>query len=76
MYDILIVDDEKIERNGIRFLLKQFGLGLNIHEANNGAKALEFLENHKVDILLTDVKMPFMDGIELCSEIRKKGWEM
>lgn len=76
MYDILIVDDEKIERNGIRFLLKQFGLGLNVHEANNGAKALEFLENHKVDILLTDVKMPFMDGIELCSEIRKKGWDM
>lgn len=76
MYNILIVDDEKIERNGIRFLMKQFGMELNIHEANNGAKALEFLEKNQVDILLTDVKMPFMDGIELCSEIRNRGWNM
>lgn len=76
MYNILIVDDEKIERNGIRFLIKQFGLELNIYEANNGAKALEFLEQNQVDILLTDVKMPFMDGIELCSEVRKREWDM
>lgn len=76
MYDILIVDDEKIERNGIRFLLKQFGLEFHIYEANNGAKALEFLEKQKVDILLTDVKMPFMDGIQLCSEIRSRGLDM
>ncbi|SET62516.1 response regulator transcription factor [[Clostridium] polysaccharolyticum] len=76
MYDILIVDDEKIERNGIRFLLKQYGFDLNIYEANNGLKALEFLEKNKVDILLTDVKMPFMDGIELCSELRKRNLDM
>lgn len=76
MYNILIVDDEKIERNGIRFLIKQFGLDLVIHEANNGLKALEFLKQNQVDILLTDVKMPFMDGIELCSEVRKRGWNM
>lgn len=73
MYNILIVDDEKIERNGIRFLLKQFGMELNVYEATNGVKALEFLESQKADILLTDVKMPFMDGIELCKEIRKRG---
>lgn len=76
MYNILIVDDEKIERNGIKFLLKQFGMQLNVFEATNGAKALEFLETQQVDILLTDVKMPFMDGIELCTEIRKRGWNM
>lgn len=76
MYTILIVDDEKIERNGIKFLLKQFGMQLNVHEETNGQKALEFLEHNQVDILLTDVKMPFMDGIELCTEIRKRGWNM
>lgn len=76
MYSILIVDDEKIERNGIRFLMKQLGMEVTIYEATNGAKALEFLENQQVDILLTDVKMPFMDGIELCQEVRNRGWNM
>ncbi len=68
MYNILIVDDERIERNGIKFLLKQQGIELNISEATNGKEALEFLASNPVDILLTDVKMPFIDGIELIRE--------
>ena len=76
MYRILIVDDEKIERNGIRFLLKQLGMDVTVYEATNGVKALEFLETQEVDIVLTDVKMPFMDGIELCREIRKKDLDL
>lgn len=65
MYRILIVDDEKIERNGIRFLAKQTGIDLDIFEACNGKEAIAFLEKTQVDILLTDVKMPFIDGMEL-----------
>lgn len=65
MYRILIVDDEKIERNGIKFLLKQTGIELEIHEACNGKEAVVFLEQQQVDILLTDIKMPLMDGMEL-----------
>ena len=70
MYKILIVDDEKIERNGIRFLLKQMDFPFEIYEAENGKKALELLKTKSVDILLTDIKMPFMDGMELIGTVR------
>ena len=65
MYNILVVDDEKIERNGILFLIKKMGFDLNVSQASNGLEALETLKSHHFDILMTDVKMPFMDGIEL-----------
>lgn len=76
MYNILIVDDEKIERSGIRMLLKRMGIELGVFEACNGKQALEYLTSDKntgmghIDILLTDVKMPFMDGIELIKNVR------
>ena len=72
MYKILIIDDEKIERNGIRFLLKKLNLEFEIAEAVNGVDALEKLEKEDFDILLTDVKMPFMDGIQLIDHVVKK----
>ena len=72
MIQILIVDDEKIERNGIKFLLKQLHMEAEIREAVNGVKALEALEEKPVDILLTDIKMPFMDGLELAENVMKK----
>ena len=42
-----------------------------IAEAANGRDALEYLKEHTADILLTDVKMPFMDGIQLIEECKK-----
>ncbi|MDO5518172.1 MAG: response regulator [Clostridium sp.] len=72
MYSILIVDDERIERRGIKFLLKQIGVNLDIYEASNGKEALEFLNDNEVDILFTDIKMPFMDGIALINEVKKR----
>ena len=68
MYRILIVDDEKIERNGIRLLLGRQGRALDIAEAVNGREALEWLSENRADILLTDVKMPLMNGIELLEQ--------
>ncbi|HHY22698.1 MAG TPA: response regulator, partial [Clostridiaceae bacterium] len=65
MYRILIVDDEKIERNGIRLLINKYNLDLSVGEAENGETALEYISNNRVDILFTDIKMPFMDGLEL-----------
>lgn len=65
MYNILIVDDEQIERNGIKLLIQKFKIDLGISEASNGEEALKYLKNNKIDILFTDVKMPFMDGLEL-----------
>lgn len=80
MYNILIVDDEKIERNGIIFLLKKLGMELNVSEAANGKAALEYMlqlreQGKSIDILLTDVKMPFMDGIELIRAVKEAGFE-
>ena len=64
MYTYLIVDDEMIERKGIRMLLSRMNIRENILEASNGEEALEVFEKEKIDVLLTDINMPFMDGIE------------
>ena len=72
MYRILVVDDEKIERKGVMFLFKQMDIDCEIVEIVNGQVALEYLENNEVDILLTDVKMPHMDGMELIKQIKER----
>ena len=65
MLTILIVDDEKEELEGISFLIDKLGFKLYKVFADNGNQALEYLQNHKVDILFTDIRMPRMDGLEL-----------
>lgn len=67
---ILLVDDEKSEREGIQFLIERFHFDLEVEEAVNGKAALEYIEKHTdIDILLTDVKMPYMDGLELAKRV-------
>lgn len=70
MTKILIVDDEKIERNGIKFLLGSRKEELEITEAANGKEAYEILKKERMDILFTDIKMPFMSGTELVERAR------
>lgn len=65
MYRVLVVDDEKLEREGIRFLLSMEEGEWEIYEAANGKLALNELRKHPVDLMLTDIKMPHMDGLEL-----------
>ena len=65
MIKVLIVDDEKIEREGVKYLLSQENWESEIYEAANGKQALEILRVKSVDLLLTDIKMPHMDGLEL-----------
>lgn len=72
MCTYLIVDDEMIERKGIRMLLSWMNIRENILEASNGEEALEVFEKEKIDVLLTDINMPFMDGIELLSRIHEE----
>ncbi|MGG5461149.1 response regulator transcription factor [Clostridium sp. B9] len=69
MLKILLVDDEATERDGIEFLIKKFDFQLEIYKATNGKEALDYIKRHSVDILFTDVKMPFMDGLELAKEV-------
>ena len=68
-YKILLVDDERSEREGISFLIDKFSYPLEIKQAANGQKALELMKKESFDILFTDVKMPIMDGLELSKEV-------
>lgn len=72
MYTLLIADDETDERTLIRFLLNEFKDIFHILEAQNGRDALELLTGGHVDVLLSDIQMPFLNGIELVSQIKEK----
>lgn len=72
MYKILIVDDETTERDVISFLLKKYNFPLQITEASNGKEALKQMQKHTFDILFTDIRMPFIDGLELATTIRQE----
>lgn len=69
---VLIVDDEKLERVLIRngYQWEQYGFEV-IGEADSGAEALEFVKFRQPDIILTDINMPEMDGLELTRQIIK-----
>ncbi|MGH4050311.1 MAG: response regulator transcription factor [Clostridium sp.] len=72
MINILIVDDEIFTREGIIAEIPWDKLGtVKIEQAFDGINALEIAKNFQPDILLTDVKMPRMNGIELSFELRK-----
>lgn len=71
MESILIVDDEPIEREGIRENLNWGQLGFDrVETAGDGRQALQMVEQAPPSILLTDIRMPFMDGLELCKAVR------
>lgn len=74
MYKILIVDDERRERAGLENLIHRYKYPLDVLLAANGEEALEVFEREDIDILLTDIKMPFMTGIELIDQVRKRGY--
>ena len=73
---ILLVDDEREEREGISFLIEKFRYPLEIFQASSGKEALDILEKNKIDILFTDVKMPVMSGLELAKRVREQDKEI
>ncbi len=74
MYKLLIVDDEPRLRNGISNYFPWSEVGFEvIHEAGNGKEALEFIEKAHVDVVLSDIRMPIMSGIDLAREINNRG---
>lgn len=72
MYRALIVDDEEIIRTGIKNLLdwKDFGFE-EIHTASSALEALQMMKQTSYDLLLTDIRMPVMTGLELIAEARQ-----
>lgn len=70
MIRLLIVDDEEIITEGIFEVLKQLNLGLDMYKAYAGEEALDLMNRTRVDIVLSDIRMPGMDGLELMKNIR------
>jgi len=67
----LIVDDSSVMRKIIERSLRQAGLDLtSVIEAGNGAEALGLLDTHTVDLILSDINMPVMDGLELVRNLQ------
>lgn len=67
---ILVVDDEKIIRESLSFILEKEGY--EVSGAPNGAEALKQLKQKRVDIVLTDLEMPEMKGIELLEKVTRQ----
>mgnify|MGYP002794296431 CR=1 FL=1 len=74
MYKVLIAEDEMLVRTGIRASIdwEKFNMYV-VDEAADGQTAWELYQQHQPDLVLTDIKMPFMDGIELIRKIRDTG---
>jgi len=64
--DMLVVDDSPVTRKMVRRALGLCGLEVSqVHEAGDGAEALDQLGRHHIDLVLADINMPVMNGIEL-----------
>jgi DNA-binding NarL/FixJ family response regulator len=71
-YKIIPVDDHDILRDGLKFVLTQLQFAEIIAEARNGIEFLKVLETHQPDVVLMDIDMPLMDGIEATKAALKK----
>ncbi|NJP40301.1 response regulator [Oscillospiraceae bacterium HV4-5-C5C] len=71
-YTILLVDDEEAVIQTIMSKIPWQELGFSIiGYANNGAKALEMIKEVQPDVIMTDIRMPYMDGMELADQVRR-----
>lgn len=76
MYRVMIVDDEPLILAGIASLLDWNEYGCEISgKAANGQQALKLMEEQKPDIVITDIKMPGMDGIGFMKAVKERGWD-
>jgi len=73
-YKILVVDDEELIREGIKVIIERLGMFEGgIRTAANGTEALRIYTEFMPQVILTDIKMPEIDGLELIRKIREKG---
>ena len=70
-FDVLIVDDSAAIRKILQRVLRQAEMNVGeVFEAGDGVEALASLKDHKVGLILSDINMPNMDGLQLLSQIR------
>jgi len=72
MIKVLIVDDQALIREGLSLMLDLYGEIEIAGEASNGKEAIEFVEREEVDVILMDIRMPVMDGVEATKVIKEK----
>ena len=74
MIKIAIVDDEELIRRGISYLLEEAKRSYQVVGMfENGQKALDFLMNYDVDVIITDIRMPVMDGLSFLQKLQQLG---
>lgn len=72
MYTLIIVDDDELIRKGLEKVIQWEKLGFVVKGTySNASEALEYIKNHSLDVLLTDIKMPQMSGLDLIDEAKK-----
>lgn len=75
MWKVLLVEDEVFVRESVREIIAWEELGFKVAgEAGNGAEALEMIRSNPPDLVLTDIVMPEMDGVELLRRTREEGY--
>ena len=69
--DVLVVDDSAAIRKILQRVLRQTGMAIRaIHEAGDGEEALSMMGQHSVNLVLSDINMPKMDGLEFTRQVR------
>ncbi len=72
-YKVFLVEDEIVTRQGIRDNVDWQGAGFEFcGDAPDGELALPAIQSNAPDLIITDIKMPFMDGLELCAIVRER----
>lgn len=72
MINLFIIDDHPLVADGIAMMLKDVDYLKIQGTATTGAEAVDFLESHEPEIILLDINLPDIDGLQLCDIIRKK----
>ena len=71
---ILIAEDEKLIRKGLAAMVKRAPVTVErVLEASSGKEALEMIDSEQVDMIITDICMPQMDGMKFTGELKKRG---
>lgn len=76
MINVIIADDNVFEREGIKYLLEKEKEHFNVCEVSDGIEALRKIRGQHFDLLITDIKMPLMSGVDLIKSIRNFNQEL